>query len=409
MKAEELQKALIGFGLSDAEAKAFYHLSKTGESTATEVAKMAGLSRAEVYRAADGLEAQGLIERTVSRPQRFIPRAIDEALEVLLVSRRANLQELEAQRERLAQVWPKHVATDEAEEQRFKIQKGKTQLDGLFTRMIERAEREIAIAAPHRTVFKLMSWGLGPMLTAAHKRGLHVRIITQITEDLLDQPGLLPEGVEVRHSELPTYAQFLLVDQKEIAMYVTVDPVVGTTGRPETVLWLNSPDLTMGQQTMFDDMWMQGVDVEARKVEMKTGHLPHQMRVVRGRFPRVDEMRTIMARAKKSIFIAAPTDVTGFVTPRVEITIKRIAKKGVAVLLLTPDGESNVAGIAGVTVRKGTVDPRLGILVVDDKEALVVPLGSEIEGRDEHAVVATVPSVIELATKQFRAVWDKGG
>lgn len=410
MKVEDLQRALVGFGLAEAEAKAFYHLSKMGESTATEVAKESGLSRAEVYRAADGLEAQGLIERTMSRPQRFIPKPIDDALEVLLTTRRADLADLETQRERVAQLWPKHAGPEEAEEQRFKIQKGRTQIEGMITRMLERAEREIAIAAPHRTIFKLVSWGLGKAMTAAAERGVQVRIITQLTEDMLDQQGVLPDATEVRHSELPTYAQFVIIDQKEIAIYVTVDPVVGTTGRPETVLWLNSPDFTMGQQTLFDDMWMQSVDLEARRAELETGHRPQQMRVVRGRFPRVDEMRTIIARARERILIAAPEYVDAFLTPRVVTAVRRAAAKGVEVRLLAQETPDELTGADGIQVHKGMIDPRMGVLVIDEQEALVVPLGaSEAEGAEERSIVVTVPAALEILRERYTAAWTAAG
>ncbi len=406
MKTDDLVKALMRFGLSEPEAKAFYHLSKSGEATATQLAQEAGLSRADVYRAADGLEARGLIERTVDRPQKFLPRPIEDAVAALLDSRRADLRDLESGQETLVRFWPKDTGREEAAAQRFKVQTGRAQIEGMLHRMIERAEREIALAAPHRTVHRLLGWGVGAALEKAAEKGAQVRIITQITDELLG-PDRLPKGAEVRHSELPTYAQFLIVDQKEIATYATVDPVVGSTGRPETVLWMNSPDFTMGQQTLFDDMWMQSIPLAARRAELESGRRPLHMAVVRGRLPRVDEMRSIVSRSARSVFLSVPRSAAAFLTPRVVPVLQRAASKGVQVRVLSPQRVEGLTGVPGVEQRRGLVDERIGVLVSDGAEVMLVPSDGDGDGGEERSVVSTVPDLVAWLTESLDTAWGR--
>lgn len=404
MKTDEVQQLLAAYGLSEPEVKAFYHLAKLGEATATEVAKESGLSRAEVYRAADGLERRGLLERTMDRPQKFLPRPIDEVADRLIGHERNRLADLQEKRDMLVQHWPKPAGPEEAEEERFQVQRGRAQIEGVLRRMVARAEREIAIAAPHRTVNRLLTWGLGDSLREAVERDVQVRLLTQITPDLLAEEAGVPPGVDMRHSEVPTYAQFVVVDQREIGIYVTVDPVVGTTGRPETLLWMNSPDFTMGQQTLFDDLWMQSTDREARRTEIETGHRPRQLRVVRGRLPRVDEMRAIISRAEKEILIAQPDPDSELDTSRVLASLKRAAAKGVKVRLLARP-LSEVHAAEGIEAREGVADPRFGLLLVDGTEGLVTVFERDGAGAEERSVVVTVPTALDFVREVFESAW----
>lgn len=404
MKESDLVETLSRFGLSETEARALYYLGRLNEATATELAKATGLSRAEVYRAADALEAKGLMERTIDRPQRFKPRPIDETLGKLIATEKGRVERLDEDREVLLKHWTPKKGGVEADEERFQVQRGRTQIEGVLTRMLERAQREVAIAAPHRTVHRLLSWGLDEALEKAANRGVVVRLITQLTEDLLKGESI-PRSVRFRHSEIPTYAQFFIVDQKEIAVYVTADAVVGSTGRPETVLWLNAPDFVMGQQTLFDDLWLSALDPQTRTEELETGHRPHDMRLVRGRAARIDETRDMVSRAREQILIAvAKGDVNRF-RDRLAAPLYRASQRNVSIRILAPKS-MNVEG-SSVRVRPGKIEDRIGLVVIDNTELLVAALPEEGEETEEWAIVTTVEPAVRLAVERFESAWGQ--
>ncbi len=404
MKESELVETLTRFGLSDAESKAIYQLGRLTEATATELAKATGLSRAEVYRAADALEARGLLERTIDRPQRFRPRPVEETLAKLIEAEQSRVRSLDEDRELLLKHWTPKKGPAEADEERFQVQRGRTQIEGVVGRMLERAEREVAIAAPHRTVHRILSWNLDAALEQAAARGVVIRLITQLTEDLLSEDGV-PRSVRVRHSDVPTYAQFIIVDQKEIAVYVTADPVVGSTGRPETVLWLNAPDFVMGQQTLFDDLWLDALDPDARKQELETGHRPHDTRLVRGRAARLDEMRGLVSLAEREVLMAVSASDARRIRDRFAAPLYRAASRGVHLRILSPT-PMNVDSPRALE-QKGSLEPRITMVLIDNNELLVAALPEEGEETEEWAVVTTVEAAVELGRTQFEAAWGK--
>ncbi|MBW3583953.1 MAG: MarR family transcriptional regulator [Euryarchaeota archaeon] len=409
MRLDELLERLKDYGLAESEAKAFYHLSKRGEATASELAKDAALSRADVYRAADALEEKGLIQRTMDRPQRFIPLSIEHAVETLIGHERRRVERLETVRPEIVQHWPRGEGVEDKSETRFQVHQGRAQIEGAFRRMLERAEREVALAAPHRTVNRLLTWDIGKRLGEAAERGVRVRVLTQLTESLIRSDGGLPKDCETRHSEVPVYAQFLIVDQKEIAAYVTADPVVGTTGQTETVLWLNSPDYTLGQQALFDDLWEESLDLETRRHELEKGYIPNEGRVLRGRLMRIDQMRSMIGSAKARLRFSVQEEFEGtFARLRVPQALKRAAEKGIRVQVLTPDPSIFPADVKGLEVRQGLVDGRLGVIVRDDEEALVVPSGQVADEKHAHrerSAVVTVASAVGTVVDAFESAW----
>lgn len=68
-----LAKALRGLGFTDYEARAYAALAAKQPATAYEIAKQAGLPRANVYSALRALEAKGAIQPVTENPVRYVP------------------------------------------------------------------------------------------------------------------------------------------------------------------------------------------------------------------------------------------------------------------------------------------------------------------------------------------------
>src|SRR5687768_13772355 len=98
MDIEALVKTLQRYGLDEGEAVFYYHLCRLGPSRAAAVAESAGRKRTDAYRVLDHLVEKGFAQRTLERPARYIPHAIEEALEKAMAARRGDTDELERQR-----------------------------------------------------------------------------------------------------------------------------------------------------------------------------------------------------------------------------------------------------------------------------------------------------------------------
>jgi CheY-like chemotaxis protein/predicted transcriptional regulator len=86
---------LTDYGLTEVQAKVYYHLLRLGRTSATKVTREIGVHRAEVYRVLRELAEKGLVtEHKGKRPTVFIPTPPEEALDILLQQQAKTLQRL---------------------------------------------------------------------------------------------------------------------------------------------------------------------------------------------------------------------------------------------------------------------------------------------------------------------------
>jgi CheY-like chemotaxis protein/predicted transcriptional regulator len=83
------------YGLTEVQAKVYYHLLTLGQTSSTKVAKQLDVHRSEVYRVLRELAEKGLVtEHKGRRPTLFTPTPPEEALDILLQQQAKTLQRL---------------------------------------------------------------------------------------------------------------------------------------------------------------------------------------------------------------------------------------------------------------------------------------------------------------------------
>jgi CheY-like chemotaxis protein/predicted transcriptional regulator len=83
------------YGLTEIQARAYYHLLRLGTTSATNVTREVGVHRAEVYRVLRELAGKGLVtEQKGKRPALFTPAPPEQALNILLQEQAKTLQRL---------------------------------------------------------------------------------------------------------------------------------------------------------------------------------------------------------------------------------------------------------------------------------------------------------------------------
>src|SRR5579862_3696484 len=90
-----IARQLAALGLTGYEASAYIALTRRGEATASEVARIAKLPRQRIYDVLEGLVAQGLATVKPGRPAQYVAAPPEEALWRKLESRRAELDSLQ--------------------------------------------------------------------------------------------------------------------------------------------------------------------------------------------------------------------------------------------------------------------------------------------------------------------------
>jgi len=83
------------YGLTEVQARVYYHLLRLGPTSAMKVAKEIGVHRAEVYRVLRELAEKGIVtEHKGERPILFTPTPPEEALAILLQQQAKTLERL---------------------------------------------------------------------------------------------------------------------------------------------------------------------------------------------------------------------------------------------------------------------------------------------------------------------------
>lgn len=131
-------EGLKRLGLSTYEARVFIALQKLGSGPASDISDVAEVPRSQVYGAADGLEARGLVEIQQSTPTIYRPVPLDQA-------RRQLLEELERTGTETFEYLDSVRNTQEQTERTESIWmiRGRETIDSRATNLAERAEDRI--------------------------------------------------------------------------------------------------------------------------------------------------------------------------------------------------------------------------------------------------------------------------
>ncbi|MEA3143436.1 MAG: HTH-type transcriptional regulator, sugar sensing transcriptional regulator [Thermoplasmata archaeon] len=390
MELGDLLARMQHYGLDEAEAHLYYHLCRLGPSRAAAVAQGASRKRTDTYRLLDRLVEKGFAEKSLERPARYLPRPPEEALARALEVRRGHLEMLDAQRSAISAAWPRQRGQAEPGRQRFAVHQGRSQINGLLARMLEGATEEIVLATSSDGLSRLDALALREALQAKAKAGVLVRVLAK-----RGRGGELPltdlEGVQVRYADLPTFYQAVLVDAREVALFVNAGK--GISGAEETVLWLNSSDVVLAQKALFDQSWTQAL----ARSDLEGGE-PRQMQVLRGRWVRGARLKEMVQGAATSIVIQAPAgEAARWKRQGITDALAARAAHGVSVLLRLPPGGPSVPG----AIVETTADELGGLVaVVDGTSVLLAPsLGDAREAahdEEEWAVWSTRPGMAQL-------------
>lgn len=406
MDEADLADQLAQFGLSERAARVFYHLSRLGDSTASEIAEAADVQRTQVYQVMDDLEEEGFVDRTLERPRRYVPRPVSEVLEEALEQRRREVEELETASQELIDRWPRLEHEEDARRERFSVHEGRRQVEGLLERMLGDAEEEILVVATRRGLARMDAMGAVDRMVRAAGEGVDLRVLAPMGEPELGREvlGRVDEHAQLRHTELPGYAQFVIVDADQVALFVALDAMVSTGEGNETVLWLNARDFILSQVALFDQLWTTGVAHEDRVRELEGGDPAGRVEVVRGRWMRYNRAKEMLRRADERARLSVPTaERERVLESGIGQELERAAERGLEVTVLA----SEPLDLEGVETRHTDLVDELAILVVDGSEGLVGMGVDEAPGamanESEWAVWATMPSFVDHLTRELDA------
>lgn len=416
MRVDDVIARLTSCGLAEKEARAFAHLTNLGTTKVTEIAKAAGLKRAETYQVLERLQSRGLVEATLSRPRQFTAVPPERAVATLIAEREQALKAIESLKDdlvtRLARIGG--GATEASAGEVFRVLHDRNQIVGQLTRTLRAATSELCVVASSRSLFRLLlDEGLEGEFRLAQKRGVKVRILTEILPGQEEQLARLTTFADVRHLMVPRPLRFFIGDEREIVQFVTADPLGGAT--KETALWMGARDHVQAQRAFFDDLWTSAMVAPARLQELATGRAPEQVQVVQGRFTRYEKEKEVLLRAQREISLILPEgEASRLQASGIQRVLAARLVEGTPLRVRILAQRGSKVSVKGAEVREADLKHVLPSVVSDRAEGLMVlpgagQVGESVTSVEEYAVWVTLAPTVESLSAVFDARWDEAG
>ena len=288
-------------GIPEKAARIYLAACRAGPQTASELARLSAVNRVDAYRLIKQLTREGLLEATNGRPRRFEslpPRAL-----VDLWIRRASdrVRQLERDREKILSDWEEQrTGFHDGDPRKFAVLEGRETIRRFLLKRIGTAERQVLLSTTGLSLPGLIDGGLDRALREAARRGVKVRVVTEVYPPNLVEAKHLASFAELKHSSGPVTNRAVVFDRLGALVYVSGEDGLGRSGEEQVALWSSAPMFVQLARDYHRRLWSPATRSEERFVEIEnppTVVLP----VVAGResvpFQRLKEIAKLGMRA----------------------------------------------------------------------------------------------------------------
>ncbi len=259
VKDEFLSRLRKIFDLNLYEVRVWTALLSRGVSTAGELSNISDVPRSRTYDILETLEKKGFIVMKLGKPIKFValkPSEVIERVKKNLVveaqekSKRLDKLKSEDILEELSGLFNEGVKFVEPADLSGSV-KGRQNVYNHLDMMIRDAQSTITIVTTAQGLNRKME-ALMPVLEKAKKRGVTIRVATQITDENRDTAKRLSKVAEVRHAP-KMRARFAVVDSNQLLFMILDDNIVHPNY--DVAVWLSTDFFAAAMEQLFEAAW----------------------------------------------------------------------------------------------------------------------------------------------------------
>ncbi len=259
VKDEFLSRLRKIFDLNLYEVKVWTALLSRGVSTAGELSNISDVPRSRTYDILETLEKKGFIVMKLGKPIKFIalkPSEVIERVKKNLVvdaqekSKRLDKLKKEDILEELSGLFNEGVKFVEPADLSGSV-KGRQNVYNHLDMMIRDAQSTITIVTTANGLNRKLE-ALMPVLERAKKRGVTIRIATQITDENKSIAKQLSKVAEIKHTP-KMRARFAIVDSNQLLFMILDDDVVHPNY--DVAIWLSTDFFAAAMEQLFEAAW----------------------------------------------------------------------------------------------------------------------------------------------------------
>lgn len=260
MDAMELAEKLTDVGLHPDSAEVYVRLLQRGPAKAGTVAKGVDFSRSKTYRVLGELVDQGLAVASLESPTVYEARSPERYLAT-------RLKHLEHERARLTKLRDGvevHVARLVREsaadrDPHWKRVQGRPAIYGVLQRLLVEATESIRVLSNHGITTHAAPVTEDAWRTAMTRarEGLVVEALVRDVDGLRARHPMdvADAGVALRPLKVDRRIHLALVDDREILVWVHMDPSHASDAKGDVAIWSNAPGLVATHLELFDRLW----------------------------------------------------------------------------------------------------------------------------------------------------------
>ena len=279
---ETIKTVLKSAGLTEKEAVIYIFLAKNEPLKGTEIAKLSKKDKAHVFRILKKLQAKGFVEATLEFPARYTVVPFETVLESVVKAKREEVNFIEKAKKDLIEQLRKKSQIDQSLE-KFVVVKGKKRIHSKIYKMYQNTKSQISVAMTASSFMQFDRYGVfDAFLKHRVNPKINHRFLTELSEENLNSMKALLKRMpkteinfKARNPDLGAglFPRMIIRDNEEL-LFFTSTPRIGRPRKEEVCLWTNSNSLVQTFTVVFDEIWRNSTDIQAKISEIETGKPP---------------------------------------------------------------------------------------------------------------------------------------
>jgi sugar-specific transcriptional regulator TrmB len=371
---ETIKKVLRNSGLTEKEAEVYIFLARHDVRKGTEIARLLRKDKAQVFRILRRLQAKGFVESTLDFPSRFSIVPFENVIDSIVKAKQEEVAFIKDTKKDLLDYMNKKRGTEPSE--KFVVIKGNKSIYSKIAQIIRDTEHQLSVAT---TVLDLMQGDRFGVLDAAFNHPLRsqieYRFLTEISKQNLNALKAVVGRVtkanfnlKARNPDLglSLFPRMVTRDNKEILFFTSRTEMAE---KDQICLWTNCKSLVQTFTAVFEDLWRNSTDLQAKLAEIETSKAALRGRITADAETAEEKYKKILCAAEKEIIMmTSAKSLVNFWDSRPPF--KEWAKRGVSVEIMAPITKENFEVAEHLSefckVRHIAVS-QLGTTVVDSK------------------------------------------
>ena len=307
----------MNLGLTKAEAKIYFYLSKRGPRKASEITSALKMKRQQLYPVIRKLQSESIITSTLDRPARFSAVALEKILDLFAKAKFEEAKTIQLTKGKLLSDWQLiSYSASKRKSSFFTVIKGTKIVYSKIQQMIQETQNQISIISDIAGLFCAEQFGiLDVMESHPKKRDIQFKIITEVPSNYLQavkdlMKTINPEiKIKARNTDigLALFPRMVIRDNKEILYFVSAKPDEIEKNN-DAALSTDCSSLIKPLSTVFENLWNKSTLINQKIDELERGEDPPRTLLIEDANEAKTKYVDILKKANKEIIFVVPTE-----------------------------------------------------------------------------------------------------